>query len=113
MDPGARHRVGLHPRLRAVAPPHLQHVVDVLDESANVSVRTGDTARFIASAECTQLLRVGNREDMVFAAPTAPRPPGLDLDAQRALGPAPPPVAYVATLGPAATAVEAELRETT
>lgn len=55
-------------RLRALALPHLQHVVDVLDESANLIARTGDTARFIASVECEQSLRVGNREGMVFPA---------------------------------------------
>jgi len=31
-------------------------------------IRTGDTARFIASVECTQSLRVGTREGMVFPA---------------------------------------------
>jgi DNA-binding IclR family transcriptional regulator len=55
-------------RLRAIALPHLHHVVDVLDESANLIARTGATARFIASVECEQSLRVGNREGMVFPA---------------------------------------------
>jgi DNA-binding IclR family transcriptional regulator len=55
-------------RLRAVALPHLRRLVDVLDESANLTIRTGDTARFIASVECNQALRVGNREGMVFPA---------------------------------------------
>ncbi len=55
-------------RLRAVALPHLHQVVDVLDESANLIARTGDTARFIASVESNQSLRVGNREGMVFPA---------------------------------------------
>jgi DNA-binding IclR family transcriptional regulator len=55
-------------RLRALALPHLHHVVDALDESANLITRTGDTARFIASVECGQALRVGNREGMVFPA---------------------------------------------
>lgn len=55
-------------RLRAVAMPHLQQLVDVLSESANLIVRAGDTARFIASVECDQALRVGNREGMVFPA---------------------------------------------
>jgi len=55
-------------RLRTIALPHLHHVVDVLDESANLIARTGDTARFIASVECGQSLRVGNREGMVFPA---------------------------------------------
>lgn len=55
-------------RLRAIALPHLRQVVDVLDESANLIARTGDTARFIASVESGQALRVGNREGMVFPA---------------------------------------------
>ncbi len=55
-------------RLRAIALPHLRHVADVLDESANLIVRTGENARFVASAECTRALRVGNREGMVFPA---------------------------------------------
>ena len=55
-------------RLRAVALPHLHRLVDTLQESVNLSVRTGDTARFIASLECAQALRVGSREGMVFPA---------------------------------------------
>jgi DNA-binding IclR family transcriptional regulator len=55
-------------RLRAIALPHLRNVVDILNESANLIARTGDTARFIASVECEQSLRVGNREGMVFPA---------------------------------------------
>jgi DNA-binding IclR family transcriptional regulator len=54
--------------LRSIALPHMQHLVDLVEESANLMVRTGDTARFIASVECTQSLRVGNREGMVFPA---------------------------------------------
>lgn len=55
-------------RLRAVALPHLRDLVDLVEESANLIVRTGDTARFIASVECQQSLRVGTREGMVFPA---------------------------------------------
>ncbi|WEH39198.1 IclR family transcriptional regulator [Streptomyces sp. AM 2-1-1] len=54
--------------LRAAALPHLRRLVDLLDETANLTVRTGDTARFIASAESGQALRVGSREGMVFPA---------------------------------------------
>ncbi|MEU6092086.1 IclR family transcriptional regulator [Streptomyces sp. NPDC047085] len=54
--------------LRAVALPHLRRLVDVVDESANLAIRTGDTTRFIASVECGQALRVGSREGMVFPA---------------------------------------------
>ena len=55
-------------RVRAVALPHLERLVAAMDESANLVVRTADTARFIASVECDQALRVGNREGMVFPA---------------------------------------------
>jgi DNA-binding IclR family transcriptional regulator len=55
-------------RLRLTALPHLHHLVDVLEESVNLAVRAGDTARFIASVECGQSLRVGTREGMVFPA---------------------------------------------
>lgn len=54
--------------LRAAALPHLRRIVDLLNETANLTVRTRDTARFIASVECTQALRVGSREGMVFPA---------------------------------------------
>ncbi|MGW5353125.1 IclR family transcriptional regulator [Streptomyces sp. NPDC004031] len=64
----AAHSQSLVSRLRAAALPHLRRVVDLLDETANLTVRTGDTARFIASAESRQALRVGSREGMVFPA---------------------------------------------
>lgn len=55
-------------RVRTAALPHLHQLVGLLGESANLIVRAGDTARFIASVECDQALRVGNREGMVFPA---------------------------------------------
>jgi DNA-binding IclR family transcriptional regulator len=64
----AAHSPSTASRLRAVALPHLARLVDRLDESANLIVRTGDTARFIASVESSQSLRVGSREGMVFPA---------------------------------------------
>jgi DNA-binding IclR family transcriptional regulator len=54
--------------IRAAALGPLRALVDALDETANVSIRTGRTVRFIASVECSQALRVGNREGMVFPA---------------------------------------------
>ncbi|WP_228023176.1 IclR family transcriptional regulator [Streptomyces acidicola] len=54
--------------LRAAALGPMRALVDVLDETANLSVRTGRTVRFIASVECSQALRVGKREGMVFPA---------------------------------------------
>ncbi|WP_404795695.1 IclR family transcriptional regulator [Streptomyces tendae] len=64
----AAHSQSLVSRLRAAALPHLHRVVSLLDETTNLIVRTGDTARFIASVECRQALRVGSREGMVFPA---------------------------------------------
>jgi DNA-binding IclR family transcriptional regulator len=64
----AAHSPSRTSRLRVLALPHLRRLVDVLDESANLTIRTGDTARFIASVECNQALRVGSREGMVFPA---------------------------------------------
>jgi len=46
--------------LRAAALPHLHRLVDLLEETTNLAIRTGDTVRFIASAECQQALRVGS-----------------------------------------------------
>jgi DNA-binding IclR family transcriptional regulator len=54
--------------LRVAALPHLQRLTDLLGETANLCIRTGDTARFVASVECHQALRVGSREGMVFPA---------------------------------------------
>lgn len=64
----ASHSRSATSRLRAAALPHLRQVVDVLDESANVTIRTTDTVRFIASVESGQSLRVSSREGMVFPA---------------------------------------------
>lgn len=55
-------------RLRAAAMPHLQRLVDVLNETASISVRAGHTTRFLATVECNQSLRVTTREGMVFPA---------------------------------------------
>lgn len=54
--------------LRAAAMPHLGRVVELVGESTNLTIRAGTTARFIASVECDQALRVGSREGMVFPA---------------------------------------------
>jgi DNA-binding IclR family transcriptional regulator len=64
----AAHSQSATSRLRSVALPHMAELVRVGGESANLIIRTGDTARFIASVECSQALRVGNREGMVFPA---------------------------------------------
>ena len=46
--------------------PHLERLAAAFDESVNVSIRTGETTRFIASVECQRALRVTSREGMVF-----------------------------------------------
>ncbi|MFJ8113681.1 IclR family transcriptional regulator [Streptomyces sp. NPDC096132] len=55
-------------RLRTVALPHLHRLVALLEETANLTIRTGDTARFIAGVECARALRVSSRKGMVFPA---------------------------------------------
>lgn len=64
----AAHSKSAASRIRQAALPHLERLVEVLGESANVSVRTGTTARFVASVQSNQALRVGSREGMVFPA---------------------------------------------
>ncbi|MER7705995.1 IclR family transcriptional regulator [Kitasatospora sp. NPDC097605] len=54
--------------LRAAALGPMRALVDRIDETANLSVRTGRNIRFIASTECARALRVGSREGMVFPA---------------------------------------------
>jgi DNA-binding IclR family transcriptional regulator len=53
-------------RVAALGP--LRALVDTVQETANLLVRTGTTARFLASVECDQVLRVVRREGMVFPA---------------------------------------------
>ncbi|GAB3345120.1 IclR family transcriptional regulator [Modestobacter lapidis] len=48
-------------RLREVALPHLRRLVDALGETANVMVLAGTQVRFVATVECDQILRVGDR----------------------------------------------------
>ncbi|MGV1007758.1 MAG: IclR family transcriptional regulator [Dermatophilaceae bacterium] len=54
--------------LREVALPHLEMLALRTQESANLLIRTGALSRFIACVEGTQVLRVGDREGMVFPA---------------------------------------------
>jgi IclR family acetate operon transcriptional repressor len=48
-------------RLREVALPHLRRLVDVVGETANVMVLAGTDVRFVATVECSHVLRVGDR----------------------------------------------------
>src|SRR4051795_6086094 len=47
--------------LRTVALPHLRALVDGLGETANAMVLAGSDVRFVATVECDQVLRVGDR----------------------------------------------------
>lgn len=64
----AAHSLSRTALLRSAALPHMRGLVDAVRESANLTIRTGATARFIASVECEQILKVGSREGMVFPA---------------------------------------------
>lgn len=48
-------------RLREAALPHLRRLVDELGETANLMVLSGSDVRFVATVECEQVLRVGDR----------------------------------------------------
>jgi DNA-binding IclR family transcriptional regulator len=47
--------------LRTAALPRLRRLVDVLGETANVVALAGREVRFVATVECDQVLRVGDR----------------------------------------------------
>lgn len=54
--------------LRRVGLPYLQALTSQVEETTNLMVVVGDQARFVVTAECSQLLRVGDREGMVLPA---------------------------------------------
>jgi DNA-binding IclR family transcriptional regulator len=54
--------------LRRAALPHLQALVERTAETANLQVVVGDQARFVATVECSQVLRVGDREGRMLPA---------------------------------------------
>jgi DNA-binding IclR family transcriptional regulator len=54
--------------IRAAALDPMRALVDTVDETVNLSIRTGRTIRFIASVESGQTLRVSSREGMVLPA---------------------------------------------
>jgi IclR family acetate operon transcriptional repressor len=55
-------------RLRAVALPHLHALVQQTGETANLAVLVGTQMRFVATVECRQILRVGDREGRLLPA---------------------------------------------
>lgn len=54
--------------LRRAALPHLQELTGRTDETTNLLVVVDDEARFVASVECDQALRVGDRGGRVLPA---------------------------------------------
>jgi len=54
--------------LRRIALPHLENLTERTRESSNLIVVLGDQARFVATAECDQVLRVGDREGRMLPA---------------------------------------------
>lgn len=54
--------------LRRIALPHLQALTERTGETSNLLVVVGDQARFVASVECSQVLRVGEREGRILPA---------------------------------------------
>lgn len=54
--------------LRTTALPHLRHLSDHFGETVSLTIRTGRTARVLASAEKQQRFLAGSREGMVFPA---------------------------------------------
>lgn len=57
-------------QLRDIALPHLQALMHRTDETCNLQIRVRDQTRFIATAECQQVLRVGNRDGRILPAHT-------------------------------------------
>lgn len=54
--------------LRHAAAPHLQALAGRVHESANLMILVGAEARFLATVECDQILRVGDRAGQVLRA---------------------------------------------
>lgn len=54
--------------LRAVAMPHLQALAERTNETANLQVLVGDQVRFVGTVECSQILKVGDREGRLLPA---------------------------------------------
>ncbi|MHA6616649.1 helix-turn-helix domain-containing protein [Pseudonocardia sp. DLS-67] len=68
--------------LRRIALPHLASLTARTAETSNLVVVISDQVRFVATVECDQVLRVGDREGRVLPARlasggrTVPAPPG-------------------------------------
>jgi DNA-binding IclR family transcriptional regulator len=54
--------------LRRLVRPHLEALCVTVQETANLLMRVGTETRFIASVECSQALRVGDRRGVIMPA---------------------------------------------
>jgi DNA-binding IclR family transcriptional regulator len=54
--------------LRRIGLPYLQALMAQVEETTNLLVVVGNQARFVSTVECSQVLRVGDREGMVVPA---------------------------------------------
>jgi IclR family transcriptional regulator, acetate operon repressor len=54
--------------LRATAFPYLRQLMELTEETTNLQIRVDDQVRFVATAECRQVLRVGDREGRLLPA---------------------------------------------
>jgi IclR family transcriptional regulator, acetate operon repressor len=89
-------------RLREVALPHLQALVDRLGETVNLVVLAGTDVRFVATVECGHVLRVGDRTGRTL--------PARLSSGGKALLAALPADALVAAVGPLDDADAARLQ---
>jgi IclR family acetate operon transcriptional repressor len=55
-------------RLRKAALPHMQALVELVNETVSLQVRVGADVRFLESVECDRVLRVGDRSGKVLPA---------------------------------------------
>ncbi|MCK2244635.1 MULTISPECIES: IclR family transcriptional regulator [unclassified Crossiella] len=54
--------------LRRLLRPHMETLCDTLQETVNLLLRVGTETRFVASVECSQTLRVGDRRGLILPA---------------------------------------------
>jgi len=54
--------------LRRAALPHMQALVERVEETVSLQIRVGTEVRFVESVECTRALRVGDRSGKVLPA---------------------------------------------
>ncbi|HZG92049.1 MAG TPA: IclR family transcriptional regulator [Pseudonocardia sp.] len=68
--PALRRPAAVEPasRVRRLALAHLRALTESVGETTNLMTVLGDRARFVATVECTQVLRVGDREGRMLPA---------------------------------------------